>query len=86
MDETFLLDTNVAHVTDEQLLRFDTLPETGNDNLCYNKKFVLEWDTNRVGMYGVKLEGKRDDLSPRAGQLMYALYQLHCKWSLAMCI
>eukprot|EP00605_Chrysophyceae_sp_TOSAG23-4_P001865 GSChrysophyteH1.ASY1.ANO1.2057.1 assembled CDS len=75
MDESFLIDTEVAHSSDEQLLRFDTLPD---ENIFEDRQFVLDWKTNRIGTYGVVLEGKRHDLHPRAGQLIYAVYQLHC--------
>lgn len=74
-DEAWLLDSAIAHRDNETLARFDTLP---SDDVFEDRQAVLDWDTRRVGLYGVVLEGTRPDLAPRAGQLIYAMYQLHC--------
>ena len=76
LDEAFLLDSTTSQISEEQLFRFDSLPS--NDNVYTDTQFVLEWATQRIGMYGVALNGTREDLAPRAGQLVYAMYVLHC--------
>ncbi len=75
MDEAFLIDTDVAHVTERQLERFDKLPQP---HIFGDRQAVLDWETRRLGQFGVALTSTRHDLAPRAGQVMYALYQLHC--------
>lgn len=74
LDEAFLLDTDVAHVTEEALLRFEELPEAHiftNVTSVLNCKKIRQSKSNKI-IYN------RHDLQPRIGQLVYALYQLHC--------
>ena len=75
MDEAFLIDTDVAHSSEKQLERFDELPE---EHVFTDRQALLNWETRRVGQYGIALTSVRHDLAPRVAQVLYAAYQLHC--------
>jgi len=77
LDEAFLIDYDVAY-TDDNLIRFDDeIPEdqTGilTDAIPILKRRV------EINEDGTKIiTGQSHDLQPRPGQLIYAMYQLHC--------
>jgi hypothetical protein len=79
LDEAWLLDTAVAHMSHEQLERFDGLPDPTGEVMT-GRMGVLEWEVRGVDDLGNDLnEGRsRPDLQPRPGQLMYAMYLMHC--------
>jgi hypothetical protein len=74
LDEAFLLDTDVAHVTEEALQRFEELPEP---EVFTNVTSVLNCKATKLKKSN-QIIYNRHDLQPRVGQLVYALYQLHC--------
>ena len=85
LDEAWLLDTDKVHPSQEQLLRFDSLPDRPNadgvieiDDIFTDRTRVLDWSNRRVDDHGVPLTTTRHDLQPRCGQLVYSMYLHHC--------
>ena len=77
LDDAFLLDFEVAH-TDDNLIRFDDeIPEDRTGILTdvipiLKRKVEITEDGSKI------ITGKTHDLQPRPGQIIYAIYQLHC--------
>ena len=75
LDEAWLLDTSIAHRDEETLFRFDHIP---SEEEMLDRGHVLRWDIKRFDDNGKPLNTTRKDLQPRAGQVMYAMWILHC--------
>ena len=76
LDEAFLIDTDNVHPFEDALLRFDVLP---HDALLGDRDGILAWaPTVFVEDAAKNPLLNRPDLQPRVGQVVYALYKLHC--------
>ena len=77
LDEAFLIDYDVAY-TDDNLIRFDDeIPEDQTGILTdvipiLKRRVEINEDGTKI------ITGQSHDLQPRPGQLIYAMYQLHC--------
>jgi hypothetical protein len=80
LDEYNLVDTALIHNNDVNLLRFDSLP---NDAIFTNFIELIKFDYTPKNESSIAKKARvtspdRHELQPRAGQVMYCVYQLHC--------
>lgn len=76
LDEAFLIDTDVVHPSEETLLRFDALPA---ESCLTDRDGILQWDPTAFVLDPLDSPMlQRVDLQPRVGQVVYAIYKLHC--------
>ena len=76
LDEAFLIDTDVVHPSEETLLRFDVLPA---ESCLTDRDCILQWDPTAFVLDPLDSPMlQRPDLQPRVGQVVYAIYKLHC--------
>ena len=76
LDEAFLIDTDFVHPQEDVLLRFDALPV---ESCLTDRDAILQWDPTAYVLDPLDSPMRnRHDLQPRVGQVVYALYKLHC--------
>ena len=80
LDEYNLVDSDLIHHDDARLLRFDSFPD---DATFTNFIEIIKFDYSPKNESSIATKSKlikkeRHDLQPRAGQLIYCVYQLHC--------